>query len=128
VKTVQREERGWPGHFVAAAQCSFRRNTLLTCGDVRIVVSTVGEYRPPYHTGPGPEQIGCDRTHETMAFHAQHDAPYWDADLRSEVAFESPCQLNSSERTSDALANEMHEHVVDEIEKRLAAGEFEVAE
>lgn len=85
---VTREERGWAGHFIGARFCLFRRNTLLVCGETRIVVSTVGrmldvssqEFKPKF------EPIGAGRYYETMAFHASKYGPYWEADVTREVS------------------------------------------
>ena len=75
------EERGWPGHFIGALRCSFRRNTLLTCSDTRIVVSTVGDMRDD---NGNVEEVGCKRCYETMAFQAEEIGHYWDADVSKE--------------------------------------------
>lgn len=61
---VKRTERGWCAHFIGGRSCLFRRNTLLECEDVQIVVSTVGCYRPFDRV----EAIGHERWYETMAF------------------------------------------------------------
>ena len=68
MKTVKRTERGWAGHFIAAGNCRFRRNTLLEFGDTRIVVSTVGAYLDPLSKELGT--VGHNRTYETMVFKA----------------------------------------------------------
>ena len=62
-------ERGWAGHFICAARCNFRRNTLIESGDTRVVVSTVGALRLK-EDRQGFSDLGCDRTYETMAFRA----------------------------------------------------------
>ena len=120
---VIRTERGWAGHFICAARCLFRRNTLLQCGDIRIVVSTVGlmqDYRAKdEHTF---DQIGCDRHFETMAFHAKWDNRYWDADVRRQVYFESEWAI--AEPDADDRANDMHEAVVSEITRHMENGEL----
>jgi hypothetical protein len=118
---VTRIERGWAGHFICAHRCKFRRNTLLTRGDVRIVVSSVGLL--PSFDGEGYSEIGFDRFFETMAFHAKHDGRYWDADTSREVGFEAPWFVGTVD--ADDIANDQHEAVVAEIVDRLESGEFD---
>jgi hypothetical protein len=67
---VTRTERGWPGHFICADKCLFRRNTLLELGDVKIVVSTVWLFR----VNGQFQEIGCGRYFETMAFYSEPHA------------------------------------------------------
>jgi len=127
--TIQRTERGWAGHFSGAHSCLFRRNTLLECGDTRIVVSTVGLFKTSksyvfvpinkeYHAGPED-----DRHFETKAFHAVFDGRYWDADFSREISFESPwciSEVDEDIRAANDRANDQHEAVVSEISARLA--------
>jgi len=124
---VTRQERGWAGHFIAAQSCRFRRNTLLTCGDIRIVISTVGAMESHLKDRTF-ETIGYNRYFETMAFHAcPTDTRYYDIDVTKEISFESEWAIN--EIDADDKANDMHETVVDEITNRLAKGEkFKVNE
>ena len=119
-------ERGWPGHFCAAAHCQFHRNTLLEKDDIRIVVSTVGNYQPPH--SKKYETIGFDRYGETMAFHARWNDPYWDADVRPSrtLSFDSDwCDSLLPDRLSDNRLDKMHEAVVEEIVQKLIDGEIE---
>ena len=121
---VIRQERGWAGHFICANRCRFRRNTLLTYNDIRIVVSTVG-----LMVCDGKiETIGHNRYFETMAFHAdKNDNRYFDADVSKQVYFDSEWAI--AEPNADDRANEMHEAVVLEITNKLLAGEtFPVTE
>lgn len=112
-----RTERGWAGHFICADSCFFRRNTLLECGDDRIVVSTVGSYR----TKGKIETIGADgRYYETMAFKAYKNGPYWEAHVSEQLNFDSEwaiCAESSEELPDDVdnLADQMHEAVVSEL-------------
>lgn len=117
LKEVSRVERGWGGHFICASRCQFRRNTLLSYKDIKIVVSTVGlmEVNGKF------EQIGLNRYYETMAFHANaNDTRYYDADVSREISFESPWAI--SELDADDKANIMHENVVSEIINKLKDG------
>jgi hypothetical protein len=117
---ITREECGWAGHFICADSCRFKRNTLLTNTDTndRIVVSTVGGYVPKGKNKY--EQIGCDRYFETMVFKAMFDDPYWDADVTQEISFQSKSALNVLDKTSDKLANDMHEAAVQEIMQKMS--------
>ena len=121
---VIRQERGWAGHFICANRCRFRRNTLLTYKDIRIVVSTVGLMECDGKI----ETIGHNRHFETMAFHAdKNDKRYFDADVSKQVYFDSEWAI--AEPNADDRANEMHEAVVLEITNKLLAGEtFPVTE
>lgn len=117
LKEVSRVERGWGGHFICASRCQFRRNTLLSYKDIKIVVSTVGlmEVNGKF------EQIGLNRYYETMAFHANaNDTRYYDADVSREISFESPWAI--SKLDADDKANIMHENVVEEISNKLKDG------
>ena len=121
---VIRQERGWAGHFICSNSCRFRRNTLLTYNDIRIVVSTVGlmERDGKFET------IGHNRHFETMAFHSDPtDKRYYDANVSKQVYFDSDWAI--AEQDADDKANEMHEAVVLEITNKLLAGEtFPVTE
>ena len=122
---VRRTERGYAGHFCAAQHCLFRRNTLLELGDVRVVVSTVGNMWLPEHgkaKRTEPEEIGLDRVYETMAFHAVYEKPYWEADVSRAVEFDSQWAIARVTLSSDADADAMHEAVVAELSQRLKAG------
>ena len=122
--SVKRIERGWVGHFIGGHRCRFRRNTLLECGEKKVVVSTVGAYESP--TGRF-ETIGVDRWFETMAFNAKFEHGYWDADVNEIIDFESPWglfaetweELCKTYPQIDNSANDMHEAVVAELIQRL---------
>jgi len=55
---------GNAGHFCAARHCMFHLTTQVG----EYLVSTVGEYRPPFSKTGEPEEIGLDRLFETMVF------------------------------------------------------------
>lgn len=120
---VTRRERGWAGHFCGSARCRFRRNTLLSKGEVRIVVSSVGLMAHWEGSEKGFMQIGNDRYFETMAFHAKYDGRYWDADVSRIVSFESPWRVDRAD--ADDIADDQHEAVVLEIMQRMETGEFD---
>jgi hypothetical protein len=117
---IIRTERGWGGHFICANRCGFRRNTLLELGDLRIVVSSVGAFRP--NRNDSIETIGLSRYYETMVFHAQWDNPYWDADVSREVCFDAPGAIDHCKFRADLEANDMHEAVVAEIAEKMRTG------
>lgn len=118
--TVKRTERGWAGHFICADSCKFRRNTLLECGDVKVVVSSVGAM---YVDGKLTE-IGLGRHYETMAFYVDPTSgKYKDADVSEEIFFESNGALKwHKDGYIDNEANDMHEAVVDELTRKLEEG------
>jgi len=120
---VKRTERGWPGHFIGAKDCLFRRNTLLECGEIKIVISTVGLYLPPQFKEKREfESIGANnRMFETMAFHAKREQDrYWDADVQRQIYFDSNWAILYAD--ADDEANIMHEEVVEEICEQLKNG------
>jgi hypothetical protein len=120
---VVRTERGWPGHYICSHLCLFRRNTLLACGETKVVVSTVGlQLANPREDDPKKrfETIGLNRYFETMAFHAGNDE-YQDAEVSRQVNFKSKWAI--AELDGDLKANEMHEAVVAELEGKLLKGD-----
>lgn len=114
---VLRIERGWPGHFIGANQCRFRRNTLLVYKHIKIVVSTVGLMEIFGKIMP----IGEGRYFETRAFFAmEDDTRYYDTDVKRPVSFESQWYIDNIDAYDKA--NEMHEAVVSEIIEKLISG------
>lgn len=73
--------------------------------------------------GGGLETIGCNRHFETMAFHAEYDGRYWDADVTRQVDFDSPWMIAESD--ADDRANDMHEAVVAELTAKIADAEWD---
>jgi len=120
-RKVKMTERGWPGHFVAADKCYFRRNTLLECGDDKIVVSTVGNYR----LNGVIETIGTGgRYYETMAFNAVKDGCYLDADILSILSINNKSAICANSKDElpddvDNIADMQHEAVVGEFIDKL---------
>lgn len=122
---VKITERGWAGHFCAASDCRYRRNTLIEKGRKRVVVSTVGNYWPPHATREEGNDhhrknwIGVNRFYETMAFKAVKEGVYWEADVSQQVEFKSEWMLSELEQETDLKADAMHEAVVKEIASGL---------
>ena len=119
---VKRIERGWGGHFIGSDKCLFRRNTLISCRDANIVVSTIGMWlsnniaRTAYIYRP----FADGHYYETKAFHSKaSDTRYHDADIEREVYIES---TNKLYYIADDDANNMHEMVVEELIIKLKEG------
>lgn len=109
---TKRTELGWPGHFVLADRCRFRRNTLLERGEKRFVVSTVGMMtdRNRDHA-----QIGYERDYETLIFESERRSGYWEAGNQVSLFEDEEAPRWSmlwEDHQSDARANEMHEENV----------------
>lgn len=116
---VKRTERGWPGHYICAERCLFRRNTLLEYADYKIVVSTVGRQRPFDPKAKEFERIGASRHYETFVSKAD-DSEYHDMNL-SKTVFLYPSQgvtwhLNIED---ELLANQMHEDAVEWVSRQM---------
>lgn len=119
--SVIRTERGWGGHFICADRCAFRRNTLLECEEIRVVVSTVGKMIDPITKKI--ETIGAIYYYETMCFLSEYKKGYWDANVSKQITeLNLPWQVNKISIDSDHIANNMHETTVDEITERLKKG------
>jgi len=122
---VKITERGWAGHFICADRCQFRRNTLISYGNKRIVVSTVGMMKDLHDEGRKFDTIGAGgRYYETMAFKASLQGPYWDVDVSEQINFDSEWSIcansvKSLPFDSDNKANDMHDAVVRELSKKI---------
>lgn len=125
---VKRTEHGWGGHFCCSQRCLFRRNTLIEYKNKKWIISTVGNYRPPnLRYEREAETIGTERYYETMAFEAEHEGGYWEADTSNQIYFDSQWglfaeswkQLLAKYPDVDNAANDMHEKVVDELMEKI---------
>ena len=130
---VTTQERGWVGHFICGTSCLFRRNTLVTCANVKWVVSTVGGLPSPINIPElnikqgQMETIGANRWYETMVFESSYDE-YDDANVGKQIEVESDwciCGETWEEvekkygKFVDKAANDMHEKVVDEVKQKI---------
>ena len=114
-------ERGWPGHFMFADKCIFRRNTLLEYKGIKWIVSTVGNYR---NSKNRIDSIGHCRWYETMAYEAKEKNGFIEADVEKKIFFDSKCGIwgdsweevcKNCNDTPDNAANDMHNNVVSEL-------------
>ena len=110
---VKRTERGWAGHFICSHKCRFHLNTLLEYKSTKIVISTVGMMI----TNNKPEEIGCDKYYETMAFYAKQEDEFVEMDVERPIEFDNNWVID--EPYKDNEANEMHENVVQEIINKI---------
>ena len=111
-------ERGWPAHYICAEYCLFRRNTLIEYADLKWVVSTVGRQLPAKGYDHW-ETVGHNRYYETMAFKAEQDGIYWDADTSNPIDFDSEWAIHDCGDDSEFRANEMHDKVVAELSEKI---------
>ena len=86
---------------------------------MKVVVSTVGRLRKDMISDTY-EDLGYKRYFETMAFMADEDDKYNDADVEREIQFDAKWSLPSPDMELEADA--MHEDVVTELSKRLVDG------
>ena len=121
-KAVKRTEKGWPGHFICANMCVFRRHTMLEFNEVAIAISSVGNMMN-WRDHDKIEMIGARRYFETMSFHCKpvtEEEPWRDADVSRQIDFNSPWSIDAPWREQEA--NDMHEAVVAEITAELLNG------
>lgn len=106
----------------------FRLNTLLECGEVRIIISTVGRLPRP----KGLEKyykaqwlpIGADRYYETAVWHAMRVNNHWDCDIkRGQIGRGLFGELDRVDEKTDSEAQAIHETAVRKIIELLAKGE-----
>lgn len=118
MSNVKRTERGWPGHYILSDRCVYHRNTLLECGEQKIVVSSVGNLRTDLESKK-METIGAfGRYYETMVFETEQNGPYIDADGAKECGYFRGLNYDNPESIPynvDNMADEMHESVVAEV-------------
>lgn len=84
-------ERGWAGHFAYGNFCNYHRNTLISYNEKKIVVSTVGKFRPfslrrCLHTEKGFEPLdervdGGEQHYQTEIAYAKFINGYWEYPL-----------------------------------------------
>lgn len=121
---IKIKERGWAGHFICSDKCMFHRNTLISDGETRVVVSTVGNM---VLNSQSLVNIGHDRVYETMIFHAKEEGGYIEADVSKEIFISPNNRLSESELRDDMdnQADEMHEANVAEIVRLIENGRLQ---
>jgi len=112
-------ERGWIGHYICGDKCRFRRNTLIECNGVSVVVSTVGLQ---FDQETRDFDKFCNGSYfETKAFHVKEDDPrFRDADIGKEISFGAKNYIDFAD--ADDIANANHDIIVEEIKQELLNG------
>ena len=114
-------ERGWPGHFMFADKCIFRRNTLLEYKGIKWIVSTIGKYTNRENR---IDSIGHRRWYETKAYEAKEKNGFIEANVEKPIFFDSKWGIcgdsweevcDNYNGTPDNAANDMHDKVVSEL-------------
>ena len=114
-------ERGWPGHFMFADKCLFRRNTLLEYKGIKWIVSTIGKYTNRENR---IDSIGHCRWYETKGYEAKEEDGFIRANVEKNIFFDSKCGIcgdsweeicDNYNGTPDNAANDMHDKVVSEL-------------
>ncbi len=124
------EERGWPGHHGLYDNLDFRRNTLVSKGDARYVVSTIGMQTAKWNDYDG---LDTHRYFETMVAKAIFYNGNWEFDDNNVVEDMKngdlwwEYKINEKEMEScvaEAKANETHDGIVLSVVKMLETGEW----
>lgn len=127
-------ERGWAGHFICGSRCMYHRNTLISYNEKKIVVSTIGKYKPDvscldicFHLINGFESLGGgqvegNRYYETEIGFAEFNSGYWeyspDKDIYNDLLIEyqeKVSRLDPSFIDSDGFADEYHDKCVQKV-------------
>jgi len=101
----------------------WHRNTLLEYGDIKIVVSSLGNmidyHAPGFPNKITVDSIGHQRYFETMVFHTDRKE-FNDANVTKQIYVTANCGIDKPWKELEAEA--MHEAVVAEICEGLLAG------
>jgi hypothetical protein len=111
---MRTQEQGWAGHFCGGSQCRFHRNTVI---DGKIIVSTVGDWRPKSLLQE-VEELGFNRFYETMAFECKKEGHYFHADVEKRIYFDGIWSIDEFNEDSDWKANMLHDRIVQQLLER----------
>jgi hypothetical protein len=120
---IKKTERGWTSHYICGSRCMWHRNTLLEYGELKIVVSSVGNMID-YHAPGFPnvvvlDTVGHKRYYETMVFHTDQ-TEFHDADVTRQISVKANGGISKPWKELEAEA--MHEAIVSEVCEGLLAG------
>lgn len=128
-------ERGWAGHFCLSDRCLFRRNTLISKGKDRLIVSTVGNCIERALSTNMIALTGAtipknEAVYETKCFIAENRHGYIDSNVTQEIYLEDTkvyiyrWEEQKAPLNIDNLANNMHENFVTKIVNLLKTTEL----
>ena len=103
-------ERGWPGHHRLSRFCLFNRNTLIECGERRVIVSSVGEHLVGFNNPP--KELPDGGFFETKAFEADWHGTSWECDTERPIQLPNDRDWRVHDWQQHAEVNQMHEDAV----------------
>lgn len=128
------KERGWAGHYICGSRCIYHRNTLISYNDKKIVVSTIGKYRPVltnpdccFHLINGFESLGGgqvegNRYYETAIAYAKFTRGYWEYSPDDEIYDDllvkyqdKISRIDPGFIDSDEYADEYHDKIIQTV-------------